>query len=532
MPTPRLPKSLLHSQTRSSRSKGRYGNKLNHHLAAFPSDLWTLLLPFLTWRDTTRMSGVCNEWRRLVTTAKQSHPEWRTTVLGPSVNSLASLDLLQTNHLNWADTQFAPNFILLSAASNDLSPWHRGKYWDHAIATLEKARLLPPKCRIVGMLTRYPVLGSNGVQNEDRKNRAVSLSVIVAHLPDTTLEMAQFDKYELRRAQQGVELDNPLLKLKTDDLPCFLLFGVNNQSACQLVSMVEKWYPGAAIIGTVSPFTDQCIPLATYCKHESVNHQQRQSRKHKGAKHDHHVTFPSTMLLRLVGTIGFQPFSASGYHPITPVVQYKCLETADSFRQVPTYEVVSMQTSESRSLLDVVEPSERLQLQHGRALTLFSCSDSVPLSRLVHSSTNDLMSSARITRLEFVMQIQNKLILSAHHRDKDQAYGVLASHHPRLAALAFQTALTNLHSNLSPTSKRAFGAFVLAGSTNQGDNALYLNQVLRTSHQVFPGVQVGGWMACTTIGPLALWHGRYTCAHHSVQTHTTCGAVLLINTRP
>ncbi|KAG6586905.1 Avr1b-1 avirulence protein [Phytophthora cinnamomi] len=193
------------------------------------------------------MLCVCSEWRQVVAEAKKSRPEWRSTLLGPSANGSDSLELLRTNHLKWADTRFAPDLVLLSAASKDSSPWHSGGYWEEAIAAIEEAKLLPPRCKIVGVFTMNAVLGLEEGEEEveeDTNDSAVTMSISVAHLPETTLEMVEFDRKDLRRYHHGgVELENPFTSLGEQDTPSFLMFGVNDQSARHLVPAIEEWYP-------------------------------------------------------------------------------------------------------------------------------------------------------------------------------------------------------------------------------------------------------------------------------------------------
>jgi hypothetical protein len=150
-------------------------------MTSLPVDLWTLLLPFLTWRDTAAMRCVCSAWRGVVNEAKKLHPEWRSTVLGPSANGSESLELLRANHSRWADTRFTPDLVLLSAASKDPRPWHSGGYWEEVIAAIEEAKLLPPTCRIVGLFTTDTVLGRTDEVDEEAGESAVSLSISVAH---------------------------------------------------------------------------------------------------------------------------------------------------------------------------------------------------------------------------------------------------------------------------------------------------------------------------------------------------------------
>ncbi|ETM31063.1 hypothetical protein L914_21287 [Phytophthora nicotianae] len=523
-------RSSAKSKASTSRSRQRptartrNGVKAQSQATTLPSDLWTQFLPFLTWRDTSAMLSVCCEWRRVVNEAKKLHPEWRSTVLGPSVNGLESLELLRANHLKWADTRFAPDLVLLIAASIDPSPWHSGGYWEEVVAAIEEARLLPPACRLVMMFTLNAVLGTREDEvEEEGSSSAVTLSISVAHLPETTLENAEFARKELRRCKRGVELDNPFTALEGKDAPSFMLFGVNDQSADQLVHVLDEWYPTATVIGAVSPLIDRCVPLATY--KAPVN--QDRARKKRGGKplrRPRQVVFPSTMLLRFHGNVGVRSFSSSGYYPITPVVQCERASVAEELSQVVTYDLVS--TSEgSQHVLDLIDPSERLAIeQEGRTLNIFSCSDSAPLERLVDFNSNeDTLTTARIDRLEFVFWLQDRLMALSGLCWQEGDYGVLASHQSTRTSQALTEALERTKSGLT---ERAFGAFTVAGALNDVDDSVHANQVSEIFTDVFQELQIGGCIVSTSVGPVAI-PGRQLPGRNrtQVQTHTTCGAV-------
>ncbi|OWZ10069.1 hypothetical protein PHMEG_00017139 [Phytophthora megakarya] len=498
------------------------------------------------------MCCVCCEWRQVVTAAKKVHPEWRSTVLGPASNGSESLELLRTNHLNWADTRFAPDLVLLSAASKDPSPWHSGGYWEVAIAAIEEATLLPPTCKIVGMLTMNAVLRTSedepDEESEERDSSAVTLSISVAHLPDSTMEMAEFDRKDLRRCQRGVELDNPFTAI--EDIPSFMLFGVNDQSASQLVPVVEEWYPGAAVVGAVSPLIDRCIPLVTYSG--TGNRQDRKPRKNRGAKQSSQrasscrprpqgeISFPSTMLLRLHGNVGIRSFSSSGYYPITPVIRCERASVVDELSQVVTYDLVSKlnrDASEELALhliMNLLEPSERFAIeQEGRGLNIFSCTNSEPLEHLLACCNSNKIKQSQSTsmpidRLEFVFWLQNGLMSLPGLCWQQGAYGILAAHHPTRTSHALAKALQSTQTDLSSRSEREFGAFVVAGALNEVEDPVYAKEISQLCIDVFKELQIGGCIVSSSIGPVAFPGGIQPPVDRNttqVQTHTTCGAV-------
>ncbi|KAG7378537.1 hypothetical protein PHYPSEUDO_009950 [Phytophthora pseudosyringae] len=569
---PQRPQTPLRSAATSSKSKAptsrnkqqpaprtRDGIEPQSQATALPSDLWTLLLPFLSWRDTAAMRCVCCEWGHVVSDAKKLHPEWRSTVLGPSANGSESLELLRTNHLRWADTRFAPDLLLLSAVSQDPSPWHRGGYWDEAIAAIEEAKLLPATCRIVGVFTVNAVLGAREdgeevTEDDETGSSAVTLSTSVAHLPQTTVEVAEFDRKDLRRCQRGVELDNPFTVLQDDEhTPSFMLFGVNDQSASQLVPVVDEWYPGATVVGAVSPLSDRCVPLATYSGGVQVSRgrQDRKARRNSGAKEQAasrrrprgprcQVAFPSTMLLRLQGDVGVRSFSSSGYAPITPLIRCERASVAQELSQVVTYDLVSLlnhnatEEGPPHRIMDILEPSERLVIEReGRTLNIFSCQESAPLQHLFdcYSASKTKLpapNSARIDRLEFVFWLQDRLMSLPARCWQEGAYGIVASHHPSRTSQALTEALRSTHERLSSARERAFGAFVVAGALNEVEDPAHAKDVSQLCADVFRGLQLGGCVVSSSVGPVAFFGGLRPPVVRNiaqVQTHTTCGAI-------
>lgn len=514
-------------------------------VATLSPDLWTQLLMFLTWRDTNAMCCVCCVLNRIVNEAKKWHPEWRCSVLGPSVNSVESLKLLQRNYLQWADTRFPPNLVILSAASKDSTPWRKGKYWENAIAAIEKSRLLPRACRIVGVFSMNAVLGSTEeVEMNDKGDEiSVTLSISVAHLPETTIEMATFDRKDLRRSQQGDHIENPFLTLKANDSPAFMLFGVNDQSARQLTRILAKWHPTATIIGAVSPLQHCCVPVATYCKVSTV-YQKPKARKTYRVKQEKYLTFPSTLLLCLNGSVGIRTSASSGYHVITPVMRCERVRAAQDVSQALTYDTVSVVGAVASNagshyrMLDLVEPSERYAIQEeGRPLNIFSSKDSAPLRDLVNSLSSEqtiVPLSAPIHRLEFVLCVQNHIISppSGLFCWQEGMFGILASHHPVLATHALSKALKCTKSIMSFAHERVIGAFVVAGAVNEVQDTVQAQEIRHICSQVFHGLELSGCISSSSVGPVALPSGHHSpVGNNMLQTHTTCVAIFYLKTR-
>ncbi|KAK1932315.1 hypothetical protein P3T76_012309 [Phytophthora citrophthora] len=532
-PPPRSSTTSSQSKAPTSRNRHRPSRRIRSVIkvqspaTTLPADLWTRLLPFLTWRDTTAMLTVCSEWRNVLKSAKKLHPEWKSTVLGPSSNGFESLELLRTNHLNWADTRFPPDLVLLSAASKDPSPWHTGGYWEEAIAAIEEAKLLPLKCRIVGFFTMNEVLRKNEQDaEEERGSSAVTLSISVAHLPETTVEIAEFDRKDLRRCQRGVELENPFTELEKNESPSFLLFGVNDQSASQLVPVVEEWYPQAPVIGGVSPLIDRCVPLVTYFG--APFPQKRKNRASKRCSRPRsQVSFPSTMLLRFHGNIGIKSFSSSGYYPVTPVL--RCERTSEfKLAQMSTCDLVSLSHDDSEEpqlypIMDLVEPAERFAIeQEGRMINIFSCSESAPLDLLL--SKSDVIPTTQVDLLEFVFWSSHGVMLLPCFSWPEGAYGVLVSHQPTRTAQSLTEAVQSIKEALSSVNERAFGAFVVAGALDDVENSAHAKDVSQLCTEAF-STNLGGCLVSSSVGPVAFPGGFQALKTTQVQTHTTCGAI-------
>ncbi|CAI5739784.1 unnamed protein product [Hyaloperonospora brassicae] len=534
------------------------------HWSSLPFDLWAQkVLPFLTWRDTRALGRVCSEWRNVATAAETMSSEWRTTVLGPAATVSKTLDLVRSNASHWVDTRFVPNLILLVAASDDVTPWRRGQFWHDVVAIMEQAKWVPPRCHFIGILTRNAVVtGVEKVTDNVAGDSVygppggVTLSITVAHLSDTTLEMATFDRKMLRRASRTHSFVNPfpaaaydkkINNADTDSVqPSFLLFGSNDQSASQLTAAVGNWYPGATVVGAVSSsLTDQCIPLATYSTAQAIgtargsrNRNKVRAPQQRSSRLQSSVAFPSTLLLRLYGHVGIRSFASSGYYPITPVMQ--CLQSsiADELSQVVTHDVVALLDHEnggkSRQLrvVDVIAPSERRMIEEeGRRVNMYSCQDRAPLEHVLaccgvsESELSAVSNLAQIDRLEVVFWWQGSLMSLSEIGWQRNAYGILASHQPKRTSRALVEALCRTEARLVLASERAFGAFIVAGALNEVEDVVHAKSIGDVCSDVLPMCQLSGCVVSTSVGPVAYPGGGQLTNVAQVQTHTTCGAV-------
>ncbi|KAI9912456.1 hypothetical protein PsorP6_006336 [Peronosclerospora sorghi] len=517
---------------------------------SLPRDLWNrFVFPYLRWRDTNSLCGVCSELRRIVSEAKRQTPEWRTTVLGPSATALASLELLQRNHLDWVETRYAPDLVLLFAASQDPKPWRGGSYWKEAMAAITEARLLPQKCKIVGMLTMKAAVRMNDELAHVVTHSTVTLSISVAQFPDTTIEMASFERKKLRRQRGDEELAKPFNDSE-NGTPSFLLFGVNNQSASQLVRQIEKWYPGAAIAGAVSPLNDRCEPL-TYCIVDTVCLPVRKARRHVKfvSQRRRRLTqqtvrgqfvFPSTLLLCLNGAVSMKVFSASGFYPITPVIQFVCLEgTMGSVVRPYLASIIGQQHVTQQRLEDILEPSERLAMERAfctNKLSIFSCHDSAPLrSVLACCNSNESIpsvSSSSIERLDDVIWNQGCLMSLSRLGWQEGSYGIVASTDSTRVFSAVQEALERIQARSSSPMERVFGAYIAAATLDDMEDSSLAIKLEQLCRGILGENQLGGCVVSNSVGPVAFFNSVQPFAMtntYQVQAQITCGAVFVMN---
>lgn len=350
---------------------GRRSDRQDAAAAALPAELLARVMGLLSWRETRAMAGVCSRWRSAVQAAADARVEWRVTSLleataldaAPAAMQDAA-ERLARGHGGWADTVFAPSLVLLAARTSDPRPFIKGALWTRAVAAMERAQLLPPRCLVIGTLS---VTARDA--EEDAEEAGDAMQVTAAHLPGTRLSTATFERKELRQSARAGGVDDPFAAAaggrEGGAAGGLLLFSVNAQSAWELAGAANRWAAevsedAPAIAGAVFPHADCSNPLMLYqrdqcgepsdpsmrqqkpaskkkrgkesdarrggCRRQRLVFQQRrQSRKAPTSDADvthSQVQFPSNLVVRLGGgRVRMRAWTASGLAPVTPIVR-------------------------------------------------------------------------------------------------------------------------------------------------------------------------------------------------------------------
>jgi hypothetical protein len=352
------------------RRNGRQNGSAAAAAAALPAELLSRVMDLLSWRETSAMACTCSRWRSVVQTAAGARFEWRVTNLlaaaavdeAPTTMQDAA-ERLERGHGGWADTVFAPSLVLLAARTADPRLFIKGAYWTRTVAAMERARLLPPRCLVIGTLS---VIARGG--EEDSEEEGDTIQVTAAHLPGTRLSTATFERKELRQSARAGGVDDPFAATGGREVGAaggLLLFSVNAQSAWELAAAASRWGVEAsedapAIAGAVFPHADCSNPLMLYQRDrlgessDPSTRQQKPASKKKGGKENdvrrggHHrqrlvfqkrrqyrkapmadadaargqVQFPSNLVVRLSGgRVRMRAWTASGLVPVTPIVR-------------------------------------------------------------------------------------------------------------------------------------------------------------------------------------------------------------------
>lgn len=281
---------------------------------------------------------------------------------------------LGSDYESWADTVFPPNLVLLAARTVDPRPFIKGAYWTRAVAAMERARLLPPHCLVIGTLSVFNNRNSRGGDGGgNAEEEEESMQVAVAHLPGVELSTATFERKELRQGSRVGGVCDPYVDGREDaNAGAFLVFSVNPQSARELVSAVSSWSANSleatpAIAGAVLPHADCSNPLilyqinpASYTGESAMGSSRRRGKsapreknpkesdnsRHNRQRQRHvfhprrqnggspvkatdvvetsrvPVQFPSNLVLRLTGgRVRLRAWTASGFAPMTPIIR-------------------------------------------------------------------------------------------------------------------------------------------------------------------------------------------------------------------
>lgn len=543
-----------------------------------PQEMVQLLLPFLTWKDTTAMMLVNTNWSRIVLAAKQTHSEWKNTVC-IAQNADASLDLLRRNDRGCLNARFAPNLIIITVGAGDSIPFKTGGHWKHLAMTLESEKLVPKGCPVMMLYTPLGVMGTGSEatpevmreyeeelgEDGDEPTKTMTLSITVAHLPGTSVETAVFDRKWLRQQARGRgdEAEYPFTEIDGDsgmddsdteqNVPSFLMFSVNANSSEELTPIVSKWHPGASIVGGIFPFADRCIPMAVY-KRCSL-HAKEASRHHKLARKAKQTSsssssagqldFPTNLLIRFHGQVGIRDFSSCGFQPITPVVQCETISTAyllDQFAHYRAYETVLWRNPSTGE--EIQYRMMDLLRQYGsfareNSLNIYSCGKLEPVQAMVKAAKEyieqDLISASpiaeRIQRLDMLICTAGGDVLSMDKHWERGDYGFVAVQIADCGKIAHTIALKSLKARMEQKRETPLGAFVISCALKGTELYGEKDAEAKIYDKIFPGLPLNGFFSGGEIGPVAFPLGLPTCLSVNapqLQSNTTCGAVFYL----
>ncbi|GAB9471158.1 hypothetical protein Gpo141_00008382 [Globisporangium polare] len=544
-----------------------------------PPEMAAMLFPFLTWKDTSAMALVSASWHRLTMENKRAHYEWKNTVIiGQTANE--SFEMLLRNERGCLNARFAPNLVIVSVGSGASAAFKTGSYWKSLAQTLESGKLVPLGCPVVTLYTPMGVLGTGGEGDPtaareyeeelgeygDSPSKTMTLSITVAHLPDTSIETAAFDRKWLRQQARGrgEDAEYPFTSTidggsseygteahsATDDPPSFLLFSVNANSSEELAPIVTRWHPGAPVAGGIFPFADRCIPMALFRRNSTQ--EQEQSRKHQLARKAKQtpasagtLEFPTNLLVRVHGKVGMRVFASCGFHPITPVVKCETVSSAyllDQFAHYRAYETVLWRnpvTGEEVQyrLIDLLRQYGSFTREN--SLNIYTSASLAPMQAIVEASKecieSELIATAplagTIDRLDMLICTADGDVLSMDKHWEVGRFGFVAVQIPECGKFAHRIALTALKTRMAERRETPLGAFMVECALKGQE--LYGETDVETKiyAQIFPGLPLSGCFSGGEVGPVAYPMGLSSCMVANgpqLQANTTTGAIFYV----
>lgn len=539
-----------------------------------PPEMVALFFPLLTWKDTSAMALVSVSWHRLTMENKRAHYEWKNTVIiGQTANE--SVEMLLRNERGCLNTRFAPNLVIVSVGSGASAAFKTGSYWKSLAQTLEGGKLVPLGCPVVTLYTPMGVMGTGGEANPtaaceyeeelgeygDSPSKTMTLSITVAHLPDTSIETATFDRKWLRQQARGrgEDAEYPFTSTidggseygdASDDSPSFLLFSVNANSSEELAPIVANWHPGASVAGGIFPFADRCIPMALFRRNSTQ--EQEQSRKHQLARKAKQtpasvgtLEFPTNLLVRFHGKVGMHVFASCGFHPITPVVKCETVSSAyllDQFAHYRAYETVLWRnpiTGEEVQyrLIDLLRQYGSFTREN--SLNIYTSASLTPMQAIVEASKecieSELIATAPLTetidRLDMLICTADGDVLSMDKHWEVGRFGFVAVQIPECGKFAHRIALTSLKTRMAARRETPLGAFMVECALKGQE--LYGETDVETKiyEQIFPGLPLSGCFSGGEVGPVAYPMGLSSCLVANgpqLQSNTTTGAIFYV----
>ncbi|CAK4073422.1 unnamed protein product [Aphanomyces euteiches] len=489
----------------TSKASNTKAKRTGRNVVPFPEEVLPLIFPFLTWRDTYRVSRVSRVWH-------QTHVECLAHVSTTWKSSLVQCDTwdealseLQPSMACFASPD-VPHLAIF-AVSGQSYAFRRMAGWEKLFDIISKRHLLPATCLVVCMYSDAGVIGTedDGGINElepDTIDGEIVVSITVANLPHTQVNLVSPDKDDIREAAVHPS-DNPF-GLK-DSSSCIVL-STNGRQSAALLRCMDVLSPQLAVAGAILPFTDRCIPLV-YRKYSQVERRARAN--------------PATnLLVGFSGRVRATPFVSLGYLPCSPILQcahvsqrlhphFDLLHLYDAVYQVGS----SIQVHPLQLFTDLSAPSGSLHLFVSDSLEEIQAFLADPASTSLRS-------------LECIFDAHHGVVFSQSSSEESQShwaegsYGVFCTHSEKAALRDFESSLRHA----KQIAAKPVGALMFPCAAR--GEAFYDEQNVESEafKAAFPGVPLQGVFAGGEIGPLAMPGGKFK-AQLQLQQFTTCGAL-------
>ncbi|TYZ57937.1 hypothetical protein PybrP1_004969 [[Pythium] brassicae (nom. inval.)] len=531
-----------------------------------PPELVQLLFPFLVWRDSDALACASRGWRETVLTAAAAHAEWHTTVL-TARSAAECLELLRADARRcWSAARFAPTLALVCAGSSDSTPLKTGGFWKSLAQAVESARLVPRGCPVVSLFTPLGVMGTGAesdpsVAHEYEEeleeysgspSTTMTVTLTVAHLPETAVEVASFDRKWLRQHARGRVDDaeypfRPVAgsseqqqRADPDATPSFLLFSVNATSSDALAPIVSQWHPGAPVVGGIFPFADRCIPISGLMRKPG---KQPAAAAAAAASLDAvTLEFPTNLLVRLHGKVGIKTFASCAFQPITPVVRCETVSTAyllDQFAHYRAYETVAYRhptTGEETRyrLIDLLRQYGSFAREN--SLNIYTCASIEPIQAIVAAAkqydeqamVERAPIAATVDRLDMIICTGDSEVLSMDKHWDIGRFGFVAVQIPECGKFSHAVALKAARRRLVEQEGTPIGAFVISCALKGQELYGETDVETRIYQQVFPELPLIGCFSGGEVGPVACPLGLAASTEANpvqLQSNTTSGAI-------
>ncbi|GLD93603.1 hypothetical protein PINS_up002195 [Pythium insidiosum] len=272
------------------------------------------------------MASTCRGWHRAFQAARPRFVDWRV-VRAQGTAIPQSLDAFEDALQRDGGPRYPPTVMIVTLAFDDhRETRHAAAVWSELLDRLERARLLPFDCVVVGLLQ---------LAASPDASQTLTITLSMGHL---AVDVATFDRKELRWSASGLsdrlpcpwEHDEPDTTRDVDAASdSFLLLSSNRKAAQNLLELTMHWFPDAErrVLGGVLGPADSSAPLMLYRSSSVPSSQSRKSyatrqRRRLEYRNAPRPFFPCALLLRLRGSrdVTTLPFAWSSDRPVLHVV--------------------------------------------------------------------------------------------------------------------------------------------------------------------------------------------------------------------